>query len=92
MPCTIMRSLAVGLSALVLVVSQATGAPHHAAVPHHGLVCRDHTPLGKLTHLCGVILQCFDGSRVGRGLNYDDSVQGDLIRTFDLVLVSEDRV
>ena len=62
------------------------------AVLHHGLVSRNHPALGKIGHLRGVILKRLDGTRVGRGLDDDDSLFGHLIRALDLVLVSEDRV
>ena len=81
----------------MLVLWSSHGAahttPHHAAaVLHHSLVCGNHSALGKICHFCGVILKRFDGGRVGRGLDDDDSLLGHLIGFLDLVLVPEDRV
>ena len=53
------------LSASVLVVlrfghgtAHMHATPHHtAAVLHHGLVRCDHPALGKIGHLCGMILE-----------------------------------
>jgi hypothetical protein len=56
-----------------------TMSRHAATVLHHGFMRRNHPALSKIGHFRGVLLKGFDGCRISRSLDDDDSFLGCLM-------------